>query len=388
MSMGKSIDELDVVVVGGGQAGVMLSYYLGQRDVDHLVLERDRPFSAWKDRWDGFRTNTPNWMNTLPVLPKELVPSNDPLVFGTGDEMVEYLDMCLAAVAPPLQTGTNVQRISRASDIWEVETDDVTYRSKCVAMCNGAMSKPTTPAAARAIPQSVAQIHSSEYRHPEQIKTGSVLVVGSASSGVQICRLLCESERFEQIHMSVSKVTVLPEKILGVQTHRFIHALGLFDVRSRSMIGRLMYSNLENRGDPIMRPTPEDLAKTHGVQLFSRFEGVEGSSLIFRDGQSLSMDDLTIVWCTGFRGDYSMLDESVDVLNGNGAPVHDRGVARAAPGLFFVGLRHQHTVASHDIYGVAKDADYVADRIVDRLALLGTTTTSDSHFPENPRKHG
>jgi putative flavoprotein involved in K+ transport len=378
MSVERSREEVDAVVVGGGQAGVMLSHYLSLRGITHVVLERDRAFSAWRNRWEGFQTNTPNWMNTLPVLPADRFPSDDPLAFGTRDEMVAYFDECLAAVAPPLLTDTNVERIlSLDSGIWEVDTDGGGYRATSVALCNGAMSRPNVPVAAAEIVDSVTQIHSSEYRQPEQIETGSVLVVGSASSGVQICRLLGESGRFDQLHMSVSHVTVLPKRILGVQTHRFIHALGLFDVRSRSRLGRLMYSDLERKGDPIMRPTPGDLSKVHGIRLFSKFEGVEGSTLTFTDGQSLSTDDLTIIWCTGFKGDYSTLAETKDVLNSDGSPVHLRGVANASPGLFFVGLRHQHTVASHDIYGVAKDAEFVADRIRDRLVRLGSATAPD-----------
>ena len=380
MSVERSREEVDVVVVGGGQAGVILSHYLSLRGINHVVLERDRAFSAWRNRWEGFQTNTPNWMNTLPVLPADRFPSDDPLAFGTRDEMVAYFDECLAAIAPPLLTDTNVERISSLDNgRWEVDTNGGVYGATCIALCNGAMSTPNIPVAAEDVVDSITQIHSSEYRQPEQIETGSVLVVGSASSGVQICRLLAESGRFDQLHMSVSHVTVLPKRILGVQTHRFIHALGLFDVRSRSPLGRLMYSDLERRGDPIMRPAPGDLSKIHGVGLFSKFDGARESTLRFTDGQSLSTDDLTIIWCTGFRGDYSMLEVTEDVLNDDGSPLHLRGVANAAHGLFFVGLRHQHTVASHDIYGVAKDAEFVADRIRDRLVRVGSATAPDDH---------
>jgi putative flavoprotein involved in K+ transport len=371
-------EEIDAVVVGAGQAGVMLSHYLSLRGVTHVVLERDRAFSSWRNRWEGFQTNTPNWMNTLPVLPADRFPSDNPLAFGTRDETVAYLDDCLAVIAPPLLSDTNVGRVSpldRGS--WEVDTDRGGYLAKAVALCNGAMSKPRIPAAAAEIGDSVTQIHSSEYRRPEQIKTGSVLVVGSASSGVQICRLLGESGRFDQIHMSASRVTVLPAKVLGVQTHRFIHALGLFDVRRRSALGKLIFSNFEDRGDPIMRPAPRDLSKMYGVRLYPKFEGVEGSALRFTDGQSLRADDLTIIWCTGFKGDYSLLAETDGVIDNGGSPVHSRGVATAAPGLFFVGLRYQHTIASHDIYGVAKDAEFVADRIRERVIDFGNTTASN-----------
>lgn len=361
----------DVVVVGAGQAGVSVSHYLQERGVDHLLLERDRAFSAWRQRWDGFRANTPNWMNTLPVLPDGRFPSDDPRAFATREEMVAYLDDCLSAVDPPLALGVEVERVTRLDDgFWEVSTNHDTYRARCVVICNGAMLKPRIPEASSLLLDSVPQLHSSEYMSPAQVETGSVLVVGSASSGVQICRLLCESARFDQVHMAVSKVMVLPRHVLGVPTHRLVHALGLFDVTTTSRIGRLMYSGLETRGDPIQRPTPRDLARIHGVALHPRLTGVVDGSLIrFADGQTMGTEDLTVIWCTGFQGDYDFLSGDGELLDQRGVPRHTRGVADGAPGLFFVGLRYQHTVASHDIYGVARDAEFVAEKV--HAALLG-----------------
>lgn len=361
----------DVVVVGGGQAGVSLSYYLQRRGIAHVVLERDRAFSSWRQRWDGFRANTPSWMNTLPMLDPDDVPSGDPGAFASREEIVEYLDRCLEAADPPMRTGVEVKRVTDLGEgLWEVQAGDSVYRTRCVAVCSGAMSSPSLPAAASRIPDDVPRIHSCDYRNPDQIRTREVLIVGTASSGVQIARLLCESRRFDRVHVSASKVLVLPERILGIQTHRFIHSLGLFDVRTDSPLGKLMFSGLETKGDPIMRPTPEDLHETYGTELYGRFLDFDGDVLRFSDGKSLAPRDLTVVWCTGYRPDYGFveLQDRDAAFHPSGHPRHVRGVVDTAPGLYFVGLRYQHTVASHDIYGVAKDADFVAARIEDRLA--------------------
>lgn len=357
---------IDAAVIGGGQAGICLSYYLRKERVDHLVFERDRPFASWRNRWEGFCTNTPNWMNTLPLADPQPSLAEDPDGFAPRDELVRYFDACLDATKPPLLTGTEVKRVARQNDgAWLIETNEDCYMARAVAICNGAMSVPRLPRSANNLPQSVPNLHSSQYRSPGQITTGQVLVVGTASSGVQITRLLCESARFAKVHVALSKVLVLPKKILGFPIHRVIHRLGLFDVQTRSTMGRLLYSNLEGRGDPIMRPTPDDLQRQFDLDLRGRFAGVEDGTIRFADGTGLPTDDLTVIWCTGFQPDYRFLEigNRETAFHPSGHPKHIRGISDALPGLCFVGLRYQHTVASHDIYGVADDARFVAEAI-------------------------
>ncbi len=355
-------------IIGGGQAGISLSYYLQNLGINHLVFERDRPFSAWRDRWDGFRTNTPAWMNTLPFLDREVSADSDG--FSSKEEMISYFEDCLEAVKPPLMCETEVTRIEAQSDgSWIIGTRADSYRTLAVALCNGAMSAPHLPRAASDLPEDVPQIHSSEFRAPDQITTRGVLIVGTASSGVQITRLLCETAAIERLHVASSKVLVLPHRILGVPTHRMIHRLGLFDVKTTSKLGRLMYSGLETKGDPIMRPTPTDLSREHAVDLRGRFTGTEGGLLTFDDGSRLDTIDLTVVWCTGFEPEYGFVrvQDQKAVFHTSGHPKHVRGVSQGAHGLYYVGLRYQHTVASHDIYGVAQDAEFVAQKIRDQV---------------------
>jgi putative flavoprotein involved in K+ transport len=361
-----SREYVESVIIGAGQAGVSLSYYLQRHQIPHIILERDRPFSSWHNRWKGFYANTPNWMNTLPMLDASRYPSNLREGFATKEELTDYFEMCLNAVNPPIKSNTAVQNIIQLQNgSWEVHTSKVIYETSHVAICIGAMCNPKLPKVAAKLSPSIFQLHSNHYRNPEQITTKSVLLVGSGSSGMQICTLLIQSKRFEQINLSVSNVLVLPTRLLGIKIHRFVHFFGFFDVEKGSLLGKLMHSKLENKGDPIMPPSPNKLAELFGVELFGRLTDADGTLLRFSDGKSLDTDDLSVIWCTGFQHDYAFVktQQPEAVFDSTGYPIHKRGVVGAAPGLYFVGLRYQHTVASHDIYGVAKDAKFVAEYI-------------------------
>lgn len=359
-------ERLDVVVVGGGQAGVSLAHYLQRRRLSHVVLERDVAFSSWRHRWEGFTANTPNWMNELPMCefgPAHGASRDD---FASRAELVDYFESCVAALESAILTKMNVTSVRECDGYWEVVANGEVFEARAVAICVGAMSTPRLPAAAADVPIEVEQLHSSEYHSPEQITSAKVLVVGSASSGVQICRLLAESNRFREVHLATSAVPVLPARVAGIPIHRLIHRFGLFDATRESMVGRFMYAGLEQRGDPITRPnTPRYLARHHGVSLHPKVVSVHRESVRFDDGSSLPSADMTILWCTGFRADYSFIEptERAASFDESGYPIHRRGVVGGAPGLYFVGLRYQHTSSSHDIYGVGADAAYVAQEI-------------------------
>lgn len=365
--------RVNTVVIGAGQAGVSLSYHLSRRNIEHVVLERDRPFSAWYGRWDNFRANTPNWMSELPGGGQ--YKDNHADSFAGRQELLEYFEQYLRLVDPPLRLRTEVLTARQNKHrSWCLTTSDTEYHAQHVAVCTGAMDVPFVPVLADGLDSKVPQLHSSSYKRASQLGTERVLIVGSGSSGTQVCRDLCESSRFRKIHLATSNTRILPQRVLGVPIHRFLYWFGLFDVRAGSTLGRVMFSTLEGGGDPVVRPGPKDLSREYGVTLHGRLTEVGGTTLSFSDRTEIDTSDLAVIWCTGFRTDFSWVEplEAGLQIDDRGYPYHVRGEAVNAEGLYFLGLRYQHTVASHDIYGVGADAEYVADRIHKRLLQPGT----------------
>lgn len=368
-SSSNDAEAFDVIVVGGGQSGLAQSFFLKQDGVKHVVLERGCAFSAWYQRWDSLRMNTPNWMNSLPGAPVEFCAGGRRTAFGNREDAVRYFEDYVKFVKPPLRERVEVRRVCQSGDgAWRVETPNGVYRAPNVVICTGQMTKARVPSLASELPSSAFQLHSSEYRNPARLPAGNVLVVGSGSSGVQICEELAKSRRFEGLHLAVSGNHVFPWKILGIPSHSILHAIGANRIKRNSWLGRRLRGRLAATGDVATPPSPAELSRTHSVQLHGRVTEIVDGVIRFTEGESISLDDLAILWCTGFHGDYDFIDvaERNRAFDDDGEPVHERGVVAAFPGLYFVGLRFQHTPVSHLLYGAGNDARYIAEQIAHR----------------------
>ena len=355
---------MNTIVIGGGQAGITLSYFLQQRGIEHLVLERDRAFSAWHNCWDSFQLNTANWMNTLPGMQKPFAPHKAWYDTATREEALDYFCAYRQMVNPPLKEGVTVTQVAEGENTWHVHTDTKTYHTTNVAICTGHAARPFVPDIAKKLPPSILQLHSSAYRNPDQITTANVLIVGSGSSGIQICLDLAQSDQFENLSFALSGNGVVPWSILGIPIGVFSRLLPIFEIQQPSLIGRRIAHQWQG-GDPAMAPSPRWLSKHYGVQRVGRVIDADHRGIVCANGKIISLKDLTVLWCTGFRPDYAFIrvhhPESAFDKNG---PIHTRGVC--IPGLFFVGLKFQHTVGSHLLRGVGRDAEYIAQKIAER----------------------
>jgi putative flavoprotein involved in K+ transport len=366
MTEAVTVKHTQVVIIGAGQAGVCLSHRLQQQGIGHVVLERDRPFKTFRGTWDSFRMNTQNFSNELPEAPRTFAPGQPRDAIATRADVIEYLDAYLETVDPPLELGTEVRRVARENGHWQVEcADGRAWSSDAVACCVGISGKPKVPARlADALPDTVSQRHSSDYRRPKDIEQGTVVVVGSGASGTQIALDLATAGK--QVFLACSDVPIVPPKLFGiVPTLKLMGWIVPFATRD-SRLGRRMYAKMAGAGQATIPPGPKELEANHGVQLVGRLQAVETDRLRFDDDQIVELDDVAVLWCTGFAYDFSFLD--LDDVEPHSEPDHHRGVHRSHPGLYFLGMKFLWRLDSHLIGGIGKDVAYAADHLQGYLA--------------------
>jgi putative flavoprotein involved in K+ transport len=345
----------DVIVIGGGQAGLAIGHHLSRQGRDFVILEAaDGPAAAWRARWDSLRLFTPARYDSLPgaAFP------GDPDHYPTRDEVVAYLTDYAADLT--VEYGSRVTGL-RAG--YQVETVDRVLGAHQVVVATGPFQVPRTPPFARELVGDVTQLHSSEYRNPDQVPAGPVLVVGGGNTGYQIAEELAATH---ELHLSVgSRQTPLPQRVHGVDLFRILSRLGTMRATVESRIGRRLQAR-----DTLIGSSPRK-ARRLGIRLRGRATGTDGSSVRFADGSTLA--PRTVIWATGFARDFSWID--VPVLDASGAPIHMRGVT-SAPGLYFLGLPWLHTRGSALLGWVKDDAEHIAGRIAEHAA-----TTSGAADP-------
>ena len=348
MSAGPVTDHYEVVIVGGGQAGLALGYFLGQQGRRFTILEAaEEPAAAWRKRWESLKLFTPARYDALPGL---AFPA-DPDRYPGRDEVAAYLTDYARRFDLPVELDSRVRAIRKTDTTYLVELDDRTYEADQVVVATGPFQEPLVPAIAERLDSDVVQLHSSAYRTPESIREGPVLVVGGGNTGFQIAEELSASR---EVHLSIgSRQTPLPQRILGRDLFWYLEASGLIRKTTVSRIGRRMAGR-----DTLIGSRPGTLRRRYGVRLHGRAVDATGSTVRFSDGTEL--DVRSVIWATGFVVDHSWID--VPVFDATGRVVHQRGVTESG-GLFFVGLTWQHTRGSALLGWVKDDAQYIAQEI-------------------------
>jgi putative flavoprotein involved in K+ transport len=347
-----TIEARDVVVVGGGQAGLAIGYFLARERRDFVILDAaNAPAAAWHERWDSLRLFTPVRNDSLPGLPFP----GEPDTYPGRDDVVAYLTDYAERFDLPVELDSPVRAVRAAEDGYAVELDDRSYRAEQVVIATGPFQVPRVPAIAERLDPEVVQLHSAAYRRPDQLPSGRVLVVGGGNTGFQIAE---ELSRTHEVHLSIgSRQPPLPQRIAGRDLFRYLEALGLMRVTVGSRLGRRMQDR-----DTLIGSSPRAARRRHGVRLLGRAADAHGHEVTFSDGTGL--EPASVVWATGFVLDHSFVH--VPVFDDTGRLVHRRGVT-GSPGLYFLGLPWQHTRGSALLGWVQDDARFVAERIAARV---------------------
>jgi putative flavoprotein involved in K+ transport len=413
--------RVDVVVVGGGQGGLGVAYYLTQGGVDFVVLERGRLGETWRtQRWDSFALNTPNWMNGLPGAAYE---GADPFGFMTHSELAGSFEEYAERFDLPVRLGVTVTGV-RPSDgesryLIAGETTDgeqVVYEADSVVIASGILQTPRVPAAASKIPDHIVQLNTGTYKSPELLPDGAVVVVGGGQSGAQIVEDLHRDGRV--VYFSISKAPRLPRRYRGRDFMDWWLEMGLWDVETSDVddpavltTTNPLVSGVGRHGHTV---SYQQLARD-GVRLMGRLEDIVGGEIITDDrvveyirnadakseelrdkidvfieeqgltaahpdpdpaDRSLAEDEhldyltrlnlrdagvSTVIWCTGFTADFSWID--LPVTEANGKPVHNNGEA-PVPGIYFIGFPWLSKRKSGVVLGIDEDAQHISELIL------------------------
>jgi putative flavoprotein involved in K+ transport len=415
-----------VVVIGGGQAGLAMSYQLQQNGIDHIILEKNRIAHSWKtQRWDAFCLVTPNWQCQLPGFPYQ---GSDPMGFMLRDEIVDYVENYAKHISAPVREGVAVTRLRQREDGgFALETGAGDMSADAVVLAVGGYHVPNVPRMADRLDGSVTQLHSSTYRNPKQLPPGEVLVIGSGQSGCQIAEDLHLAGR--KVHLAVGSAPRCPRVYRGRDAVEWLDDLGQYDLpvdqhnlKEKVRKNANHYLTGRDGGRDI------DLRKfaLEGMTLYGRLKDIQNGQLEFADDLPRNLDNAdrvyngicgliddhiarnaieaptspryvpvwqpsetvatldpaeagisTVIWTTGFRSDWSWIE--LPIFDGAGYPTHRRGVT-SIDGVYVLGLPWLYTWGSGRFVGVGRDAEFISVRIAGNLSAIKSERSID-HRP-------
>ena len=350
----------ETIVIGGGQAGLSVGYHLAKRNIEFVILDDNkRVGDAWRERWDSLRLFTPAHFNGLPGMPLDAPKWS----FPTKDEMADYLSAYAERFSLPVRTGVRVESVAQEEDRFLVSIGDERLEARNVVVATGAHRVAKLPPFAAELDPRIVQLHTADYRRPSQLQDGDALVVGVGNSGAEIAYELAETRRCLLAGASNGEIPVPHGSRRSRMVFRAIRFFGHHVLRTDTRIGRKVGFKVAAKGPPLIRRREIDLAGA-GIERVGRVAGVQDGLPVLEGGRVL--DVANVVWCTGFRTDFSWID--LPAFDDDGRPVHERGVVAAVPGLYFAGLIFQYSLTSDVLPNGGRDAEYVARHIAARQA--------------------
>ncbi|WP_026583996.1 flavin-containing monooxygenase [Bacillus sp. J33] len=340
----------DVVVIGAGQAGLAMGYYLKKQNVSFLLLDQGSEIGeSWRNRYDSLTLFTPRMYSSLPGLSLKGESNQYP----GKDEISDYLDRYAKEFSLPVKLDTSVTNLIKERDEFVLATNYGEYRCKNVIVATGPFQKPNIPEFAKHLSKDVLQLHSSQYKNPAQLSDGPTLVVGGGNSGAQIA---VELSRDRDVYLSVGhSPTFLPQDFGNKSIFWWFDKLGLLKANVHSRIGQL----IKNRPDPIFGYELKTQLRKGRIKQKPKAISAIQDAILFEDHTEDMVKN--VIWSTGFISDYSWISIP-SLLDEKGLPKHKRGVTDV-DGLYFLGLPWQYRRGSALLQGVGADAEYLAVQI-------------------------
>jgi putative flavoprotein involved in K+ transport len=365
-------ERVQTVIVGGGQAGLSVGYHLGRRGLPFVILDAgERIGDAWRNRWDSLRLFSPARYDGLTGMAFPAPGASYP----TKNEMADYLEAYAHRFGLPVQTGVEVDGLSKHGDRFVVTAGERQFESENVVVAMANYQRPRVPAFAGQLDPRIVQLHAADYRNPSQLRDGGVLVVGAGNSGAEIAIEVVCSHPTWVAGAGPGHIPLRPETLAArYLLIRLVRFVGHHVLSVNTPIGRKVRPKLLHKATPLIRVKPKDLAAA-GVERVPRVVGAREGLPLLEGGRVL--DVANIIWCTGFHPSYAWID--LPVFDEDGDPMHERGVVASEPGLFFVGLQFLTSMTSATVTGVGRDAAYIAQAIASRGAAGKVAEGTGSH---------
>lgn len=358
-------ESVDVIVIGGGQAGLSMGYHLARLGVRFVILNADaRIGDSWRKRWDSLRLFTPAKFDSLDGMPFP-APRN---YFPTKDEMANYLEAYAQRFQLPVRNGVRVERLFKRGSRYVVTAGHREFDAGQVVIAMAKYQHANIPTFADQLSSDIVQLHAHDYRNLGQLQPGGVLLVGTGNSGADIALEVARGGHKTWLSgRTTDEVPFRPDSFVGRNLFAPL-VLGFvfkYLLTVNTPPGRKARPNALTKGVPLIRVKHRDIAAA-GIERVPRVVGARDGQPLLQNGRTLAVRNT--IWCNGFHPGFNWID--LPIFDKDGEPMHRSGVVADQPGLYFIGLPFLHSMSSSMIHGVGRDAARIGDAIKERLRAV------------------